>query len=560
MNPTALYIQMKVRLWGHWAREQAHQPARAGLTALVMGGIWVALYLMFASGFRYTQLVYYLDVYLISGLFAVFLLMVMLLLVLSSVVLTHYGLYQATEAALLMQLPLAPERTALYRSFELSLMNSLGALYLITPPLWAYVVVEEVPPAQAVLTVALLPPFLVIPNCIGAVVTVLLRRVAGQIPSRTLVVGGMLLLLATFFALLTTFNFGEFDAHDHPVRLLNRTADTLAGPRAPFLPSFWYVEAVFSPARGYPKMAWWFGGILITVAGACLAGWAAILPWAYYPSWLADARTGTPEDAPRRTINQLAVWARRLRPLPETARTLLAKDALLFVREPVVRTQGLIMVGLLLVYFASLRSVYSGLVESPLHKTFVSAMNLAALGILLSAFASRFLLPQISLEGRKFWLLRTAPPHLSLLLAEKWGFGTMVLLALGQPLLALSNYMTSMDRVFVVASHALLLALAPILSAVCVGFGAAFPDLRGDSQHTGAAATLAFVMCIAIVVCSLALVATPYYFYILPRTLGYAAFIERLARNVVGAGLLGWGCGLGLLLLGHHRLGRAEVP
>ncbi len=558
MNADALFLATKVRLWRNWARAQTGRPGRSVLTGAVMLFTWGALYLMFQSGFRYAQWVHYLDVYLISGMFGVFFLLMLLLLVLTSVVQTSHGLYHAAEAGLLMHLPIAPARAALYRSIELSLLNSAGALFLCTPAVAAYIVVEQVPRLQAVQALLLLLPLLVIPNCVGASLTILLRRAAGRVPTRVFVVGGILLLLASAYALLTTFDFGMFDETEHAVRLLNQTAQSLSGTRAWFLPSHWYVEAVFSPARGYPKMTWWFGSVLATVACVCLVGWAATIRWSYYPSWLADRGAAAHAPAPRSAINRLALWTRRLRPLPETARTLLAKDALLFVREPVVRTQGLVMAGLLLVYFASLRSLYTGLVANPLHKQLIAVMNFAALGILLSAFGARFLLPLLSLEGRKFWLLRTAPPRLSYLLLQKWVFSALVLLALGQPMLALSNYMTTMDRVFVLASHGALLFLAPTLAAVCVGLGAMFPDFAGDGAQTGPAATFAFVLCVAFLATFLVMIGVPYYFYTLVESLSYADFLHRLARNVIGAGLVGWGSGLLLMVLGHLRLNRVD--
>ena len=560
MNPNLLYWTAKARIWRNWLFSQAGRPLRSVLTLLVMGAIWLALYGLFYSGFTYAQLVYFLDVYLISGMFGIFLLLVFLLLILSGAVLGNTGLYHSREATLLMTIPLAPERAALYRSMELGFFNSLAALYLITPLVAAYAVVEEIPTAWLVQDLLLLLPLLVIPNALGFSGSILVRLGTGRVSRRGIIVTGIVVTLAAFYLLLSTFDFGVFDENQHPVMLLNQTANALKGTRAWFLPTYWYVEAVFSPARGHPNMTIWFGGVLVTVASALMIAWVGVIRRWYYPSWLRETGQAKRPARALRRVNRLAQWAHRLEPLPETLRTLLAKDALLFVRDHVVRTQGLIMVGLLLVYFASLRSLYSGLVGEPWQKFLISIANFAALGILLSAFGCRFFLPLVGVEGRKFWLLRTAPPSLGLLLVEKWLFGTLVLLALGHPLLALSNYMTAMDRVFVTASHVALLLVIPPLVGVCVGLGAVFPDFdEAGSAGTGVQATFAFVLCMLCVGGVLLLLLEPYWYYVQQQTFGYDVFLRRLIRNVaLGAGA-GWTVGLGLLLMGRYRLGRAEI-
>lgn len=561
MSPNRLYWGTKLRLYRNWVFAQAGRPGRSLLTLLVLLTIWGTLFGIFLSGFRYAQLVYYLDVYLISGMFGVFLLLVSLLLVLSGAVLANAGLYARGEAALLMHLPIAPERAALYRSVELAGFNTLAALYLTTPLVAAYVIVERVAPGWIALDLALLGPLYLIPNSIGFTGAMALRRLAGSVSTRGLLFAGALLALAGFYVLLATFNFGVFDEDQHPVILVNQTAHALSGTRAWFLPTFWYVEAVFSPARGYTKMTVWFGAILVTVASACALGWAGAIRRWYYASWLAATGSDSPAEhqATVMRVNRLALWTGRLRPAPLSLRTLLAKDLLLFVRDHAVRTQGLVMVGLLLVYFASLRSVYTDLVAQPEHKLLVSTVNFAAIGILLAAFGSRFILPLVGMEGRKFWLLRTAPPSVLRLLVEKWLFGVLVMVVLGEPLLALSNFMTSMDRVFVAVSHATLLVEVVAFSAICIGVGATFPDF-GEGAGSGVSATFAFALCMAGVLATLGFLAWPYVQYVVRGVIDYPHFLRALWLHLAVAGTAGAALGVVLLALGRLRLERYELP
>jgi ABC-2 type transport system permease protein len=69
----------------------------------------------------------------------------------------------------------------------------------------------------------------------------------------------------------------------------------------------------------------------------------------------------------------------------------------------------------------------------------VSFANLALAGFVLSAVAMRFAFPAVSLEGKAFWILQTAPISLRTLLWSKLWLNLVPLLILGELLVFLSN-------------------------------------------------------------------------------------------------------------------------
>jgi len=107
-------------------------------------------------------------------------------------------------------------------------------------------------------------------------------------------------------------------------------------------------------------------------------------------------------------------------PMPHVARHMLVKDLRLFRRDPVQWSQFAIFFGLLMLYFLNSRRFdYQGVMERWI--LLISFFNLAVVGLLLSAFTTRFVFPMISLEGRRLWVLGTAPIRREIILWESSG-------------------------------------------------------------------------------------------------------------------------------------------
>jgi ABC-2 type transport system permease protein len=69
--------------------------------------------------------------------------------------------------------------------------------------------------------------------------------------------------------------------------------------------------------------------------------------------------------------------------------------------------------------------------------------NLALAGFVLSAVAVRFAFPAVSLEGRAFWILQSAPVSLRALVWSKFWLVFVPLLLLGELLIFSSNLLPS---------------------------------------------------------------------------------------------------------------------
>jgi ABC-2 type transport system permease protein len=165
------------------------------------------------------------------------------------------------------------------------------------------------------------------------------------------------------------------------------------------------------------------------------------------------------------------------------------KDVRLFRRDPVLWAQVVIFFGLLLLYVVSLQRLeYASTLARWI--TVMTFMNVAVIALIYATFATRFVLPLISLEGRSFWVLGTAPIQREQVITGKFLLAASVsvppcaLLILGSDLmLQVAQRMPLLLLVHEVA----IVCLCVTLSALAVGNGARFPNLRENSPSRIAA-------------------------------------------------------------------------
>ena len=227
------------------------------------------------------------------------------------------------------------------------------------------------------------------------------------------------------------------------------------------------------------------------------------------------------------------------RPLPRVTRHLVVKDLRIFRRDPVQWSQFAIFFGLLALYFFNVRRFdYSGVMERWI--ILVSFFNVAVVGLLLSTFTTRFILPAISLEGRRFWVLGTAPIHRDTVLWGKFWFACggaavpcFVLVLLSDLALRIPERSWIVVGVHQVAC----LALCTGLSAMAVGFGARLPNLRESSPSriaAGFGGTLNLVVSSLYITAIVTVTAVPCFFYL-------TAVTGQLSSHWLFAGRFGLG-------------------
>jgi ABC-2 type transport system permease protein len=246
-------------------------------------------------------------------------------------------------------------------------------------------------------------------------------------------------------------------------------------PEARLLPTLWMTDALFPLLQGkampwLPVLAVWSTALALLA----LLGWVGA---ALYPAGVARAQEGRvrlfmdrPGRAPRGRLlggwlDRLAGASRRL------AGPLLVKDLRAFFRDPNQWLQLLLLGALAAVYL--LNFVYLKVANFSWFTLFT--VNHVLIGLVLSGVAVRFVFPAVSLEGRAWWIIRSAPIRLGDFLHAKLLINFVPLAGMGLFLSVLSCLVIDVPGIFVVLSAGMVLVLSLVVSALGVGLGAVYP-------------------------------------------------------------------------------------
>lgn len=163
--------------------------------------------------------------------------------------------------------------------------------------------------------------------------------------------------------------------------------------------------------------------------------------------------------------------------LPRDWRCMMLKDLRLFVRDPQQWMQALIFLGLLALYFFSLRNFRYHLLP-PEWRNLIAFLNLLSTSGMLCSLGSRFVYPQMSLEGQAFWIIGMGPHSMGRVLVLKFltTWTTLALVSAG--LMLVSVRMLNVDPPAGHVTLVLAVAVATVVAGLSLGLGAVFLDLR----------------------------------------------------------------------------------
>ena len=225
-----------------------------------------------------------------------------------------------------------------------------------------------------------------------------------------------------------------------------------------------------------PLMLWLIAGLL-TPLGMLLAR-------SSYPAAYSRAQEGRREGVAGSEGRIGRVMEGLVKGTPGANRLFFYKDLLVFVRDPALWSQLLVLVGMILVTGWGFRAAAerANLTELARYLPYAQAV-LYSLGIwagtlLTSAIAARMVYPQVSLEGEGFWLVRTSPITMRTYLRAKLVQTMLPTVILGAGLAAGISYTLNFD--YGLAGLAVTVGALNAFVACClgVGIGASLPEFN----------------------------------------------------------------------------------
>lgn len=477
---------------------EAFTAARLRLTVLVLltALFWVALFFLFTEGFQFlktsiTQVSTRTQI--VHAVFNTFFFTLTFMIAISSAIVLYGGLYRSHEVGMLLTLPVRPARIVLYKFQEALLVSCWGFVLLGTPLLISYGIVNGAPTLYYVVIVPFMISFVSIPASLGATACILFSSLLPELRRRALwlAVGALGFLLMyvfwEFFSAATQNMLTPAWLHD----MLSRLRFT----EQRMFPSWWLssglLDAAHPPEDDVKRFASESVLLLGVLVSNALMG-QLVLTWVgeklFRPSFsrlqgLMPSHRSTKPIFVDRLLEQLLA---RFSPF---TRSIMVKDVRLFRRDPVLWAQFLIFFGLLGFYVISLRRLeYASTLTRWI--TVMGFMNVGVITLIYSTFATRFILPLISLEGRAFWVLGTAPISRASVINAKFFLATAASIPPCLALVLISDAMLvlPLQMPILMLSHAVAVCMLCVaISGLAVGNGSRFPNLRENSPSRIAA-------------------------------------------------------------------------
>ncbi|MFN7560206.1 MAG: putative ABC transporter permease subunit [Prosthecobacter sp.] len=465
------------------ANKAAHGLSQNRLLVATVGGFLVfysvAAYQLVAHGLDYVMKIPMLGPLLAERLIYLLFFFFFMMLVISNATITGMGLFRRKDMEWQVALPLPPRSLVMWKTLEGMLLASWGLIVLSAPILLALGRIYEAGPGFFLATAPALLCLVAISANLSTWLLLLLVRYARRSWWKAAALGGLLLLglvVKQFLAVdLEAVRSG--DVATGVSEILKHTEICMH----PLLPSSWVAEAVHATGGGLGRRACFFHLVLLSHALVSLVVTARLAEAWFFAAWnrLMQAVPGGGAAQVRMPLKagRLSELFRRALALDRASFAILGKEVRVFLREPLQWGQCAVIFGLLLIYSANLRSMGDDL-QSPFWTSVISHLNLLVCCLALSTLTTRFIYPQLSLEGQRMWILGLSPVPLHRVLALKLRLSAGVLALLMTALVCLSGISLGMPLRRMLFFSLAMMMMSYGLTALSLSLGALLPNFR----------------------------------------------------------------------------------
>jgi len=485
--------------------------SRLRVVVVIMAALvfWALMFAMFMDVFHFLGKFEGVKDILSDYLFAFLFLALLVMMTISNAIICYSSFYRNAEAEFLVAMPLRAGSIFIYKGVESLFFSAWGMGILVVPMILAFGIAEHAPWYFYILSLLLSLVMMALPMLGGAVAGLLLPML---LPRRRGL--ALALLVGAGACLLAAWGYSMLG--QRPTALLTEAGfknimDRIAFCQHWALPSYWVSEGMLDAARGMPRRALFL--LLLLLSNAMFLGLVVFRlgQLLYLRAWGVAHQGGRQTRKVRAdgALDQALAAATFF--LPADLRWLVLKDAKTFRRDPAQWSQFLLFFGLLGLYILNLpRFGFEGL--APYWQSLVALLNLGATCLTLSTLTSRFVFPQLSLEGRRIWIIGLLPMRRSTVLWGKFFFAAAGSLLVSGGLIALSDVMLGLKQWMIALHMVVVLCVCCGLSGLAVGLGAVYPNMRSDNPSqivSSFGGTLNLVCSIFFILASVVLVAVP---------------------------------------------------
>ena len=501
--------------WLSWKNSLSHRSTswsrRLVLSALA-ACFWLGTYWVIRRVLRYFETVYELGPALAYQLLLIILLTFLSMLLFSNLVASLSTFFLARDLELIHGAPVSRDKFFFARLIQTTVNSSWMVLFFSVPIFAAYGSVFGGSWVLYVWLILIMPLFLVIPAAVGILITHLLVYF---LPAKRIRDVLFFIGLIGFVVMYFLFRFSQPERLVEPESFGNfmQFLTAMETPSSPFLPSSWSAEILAGnlfnreTAQGFSFGLLASYGLFLPIAASWISGVI------YFDGWSKAQET--------RQGRRNFPWCDRLLNgltglFPRNIGAIMVKDIKTFMRDTTQWSQLFLLLALIVVYLYNFKVL--PLERSPMPagtlRIVVSFANLALAGFVLSAVAVRFAFPAVSLEGRAFWILQSAPVSLRALVWSKFWLVSVPLLLLGELLIFSSNLLLHVPSWMMVISLVTVFLMTFGITAIGIGLGALYPNFNYENAAeipTSFGGAIAMILSVAFIAVAVMIEAWPVY-------------------------------------------------
>jgi ABC-2 type transport system permease protein len=427
--------------------------------------------IMFYSGFRYFDTMSGFGSIIINKLFTFFFLGMGVMLVFSSFITSYSTIFRSGEIPFLLVRPVGYNQITIYKFFESTLLSSWAFVFIILPYVGAYAAYNEMSVLFAIWTLIFSVPFLIICSAIGSIFIIIFVRFIPK-SKKTLI----FLIISAGLILITVLLINSDSNVDKAMEVFD-ISNMLPGLNLasnPVLPSFWTSEGIMALTHGQIFRGLMFWLLLMLTAAVFLVFINDIGRLLFYNTWLStmEGRSNN-KRAPVlfKWLNKVLFF------LAHDIKAMIKKDIRVFFRDPVQWSQVLIFFGLIGLYFINIRNFNYHNIDA-MWKNMIAFLNVFCLSMVLSSLGSRFIYPQLSLEGQGFWVIGLSPTSMKRIVLTKFFSSLFAMMIISVALILISSSMLNVEKDIQIVTIALIISVSIAVCGLSTGLGAIFIDLK----------------------------------------------------------------------------------
>jgi ABC-2 type transport system permease protein len=471
MNKTLILFKkdfMVLRKIGTFSRQQSMFKIIfvSSFAFLLIAGLWM----LFLEGFDFLDSLGGMGLIIIRHLFGLFFFGLGILLIISNIIISYAVLYRSQETPFLFLHPILHQDIILHKLFKITLFSSWSFFFIIIPFLGAYACYQNLSFPVIIWTLFFSIPFVVFCSSTGIIITLFAAKFLTVLKPATISIIILSIIGFVIYRNLASTNLPSEDI----TFMLSNLIPGIKITSYPLWPSWWIAEGIILSGKGDWSYSLLFfclllsyslmGGLLVCTTGKKY----------FYSSWQKLQESNIKRKLKKHRYN---LPKKVLCYLPFDTRAILVKDVKTLIRDPIQWTQGLLFFGLLGLYFFNLRLLQYHTLPI-IWKNLIAFLNIFSLSAVMCSFCSRFIYPQLSLEGQAFWILGLAPTNISRILYIKFINSLLGMLILSVSLLSISMFMLKTNRLIYFSSLSIAISMSFGLCGLAIGLGAIFLDLR----------------------------------------------------------------------------------